>query len=116
VSDALQILEYLDVSGQSPYARWFARLNPAAAAKVTVALYRLAQGNFSNVKGVGGGVFEYKIDFGPGYRIYFGKDSDHIIILLGGSDKKRQAAAIANAQDAWMAYKKRKLKTDKNEE
>jgi putative addiction module killer protein len=112
--DVLQMLEYLDESGQSPFAQWFNRLNPAAAAKVTIALYRLEHGNFSNVKGVGAGVYEYKIDFGPGYRIYFGKDGERVIILLGGSDKKRQAVAIDNAQAAWAKYKKRKHKADRN--
>ena len=110
--DAIQILEYLDGTGESPFALWFDRLNSASAAKVTTALYRLRLGNFSNVKGVGAGVYEYKIDFGPGYRIYFGKDGDRIIILLGGSDKKRQAAAIGKAQSAWTAYKRRKAKPD----
>ena len=101
----IEILEYLDPTGRSPFARWFASLNPVAAARVTVALMRLAAGNFSNVKGVGAGVYEYRIDFGPGYRIYFGKDGAHIVILLGGSAKKRQSAAIADAQAAWAAYK-----------
>jgi putative addiction module killer protein len=66
----LEVREYLDPSGRSPYADWFDRLTSAAAAKVAVALVRLGQGNFSNVKGVGSGVCEYRIDFGPGYRIY----------------------------------------------
>ena len=57
---------------------------------MTTALRRLELGNFSNVKGVGGGVFEYRIDFGPGYRVYFGKDGDAVVILLGGGTKKRQ--------------------------
>ena len=112
VDDVLQVLEYVDAAGQSPFARWFDRLNSIAAAKVTIALYRLEHGNFSNVKGVGAGVYEYKIDFGPGYRIYFSKDGSRIIILLGGSDKKRQAAAIANAQTAWEKYKRRKPEAD----
>jgi putative addiction module killer protein len=112
--DVVQVLEYLDESGQSAFARWFNRLNPNAAAKVTMALYRLRQGNFSSVKGVGSGVYEYKIDFGPGYRIYFGKDGERVVILLGGSDKKGQAAAINNAQTAWAKYKKRKHKADRN--
>lgn len=111
-NDVLQVLEYVDAAGQSPYAKWFDRLNSTAAAKVTIALYRLRHGNFSNVKGVGTGVFEYKIDFGPGYRIYFGQEGDRIIILLGGSDKKRQAVAITNAQTAWELYRRRKRKTD----
>ncbi len=105
---AIRVVEYLDLQGKSPFARWFEDLNAEAAAKVTTALYRLAQGNFSNVKGVGGGVFEYRIDFGPGYRIYFGKDGDTVVILLGGSTKKRQQPAIAAAVDAWIACKRRK--------
>ena len=53
--------------------------------------------------------YECKIDFGPGYRVYFGKDGERVVILLGGSDKKRQSAAIAGAQAAWAAYKQAKL-------
>jgi putative addiction module killer protein len=58
--------------------------------------------------GVGSGVFEARIDFGPGYRIYFGKDGETVVILLGGSTKKRQSAAIAAAHKAWTDYKQRK--------
>jgi putative addiction module killer protein len=104
----IRVVEYLDVQGRSPFARWFESLNAEAAAKVTTALYRLAQGNFSNVKGVGSGVFEYRIDFGPGYRIYFGKDGETLVILLGGSTKQRQQAAIAAAASAWVTHKQRK--------
>jgi putative addiction module killer protein len=102
------IREFLDTSGRSPFARWFDALNAAAAARVTVALTRLGQGNFSNVEGVGSGVYELKIDFGPGYRVYFGKDGERIVILLGGSSKKRQSGAIVAAQAAWAEYKRRK--------
>jgi putative addiction module killer protein len=83
-------------------------LPAVAAARVTVALTRLSQGNFSNVEGVGAGVYEIKMDFGPGYRVYFGKDGDRLVILLGGSAKKRQGVAIAAAQSAWGEYKRRK--------
>jgi len=65
-------------------------LNSQAAAKVAAALIRLMAGNLSNVKGVGSGLFEYKIDFGPGYRIYFGKDGDRLVVLVGGGSKKHQ--------------------------
>ena len=64
--------------------------------------------NFSNVKGVGAGLFEYRIDFGPGYRVYFGKDGEHVVILLGGGTKKRQDRDIASAQERWQDYKERK--------
>lgn len=105
---AIRVLEYLDSSGRSPWRRWFNELDAIAAAKISTALYRLGQGNFSTVEGVGSGVFEAKIDFGPGYRIYFGKDGDAVVILLGGSTKKRQSAAIAAAHKAWDDYKRRK--------
>ena len=71
-------------------------------------MYRLAGGNFSNVKGVGAGVFERKLDFGPGYRIYFGKDGDTVVILLGGSSKQRQRDAIAAAKERWIDYRRRR--------
>lgn len=105
---SIQILEYLDAQGRSPYAKWFDGLNVPAAAKVAAALYRFAEGNFSNVKGVGSGVYERKIDFGPGYRIYFGKDGEAIVILLGGSSKQRQQDAIEAAKKRWMDYRRRK--------
>jgi len=104
----IRVAEYLDPSGRSSFRRWFDDLDATAAAKVSTALYRLGQGNFSNVKGVGSGVFEYRIDFGPGYRIYFGKDGATFVILLGGGTKKRQASAIAAAAGAWADYKRRK--------
>ena len=80
----------------------------AAAVKVVTAIHRMEQGNFSNVKGVGAGVYEYRITFGPGYRIYFGKDGDRLVILLAGGTKKRQDADIKAAQAYWRDYKRRK--------
>ena len=94
---AVRVLEYVDAEVRSPYGTWFDSLNAPAAAKVAAALYQLAAGNRSNVKGVGSGVFERKIDFGPGYRIYFAKDGDSVVILLGGSTKQRQQHAIETA-------------------
>jgi putative addiction module killer protein len=104
----IDVREYIDPRDRSPYGIWFDRLNPQAAAKVTTALTRLAGGNFSNVKGVGSGVFEYKVDFGPGYRIYFGKDGERLVILLGGGSKTRQHADIAAAHASWQEYRRRK--------
>jgi putative addiction module killer protein len=92
----------------SPFADWFAHLDTKAAAKVATSLIRLAGGNFSNVKGVGSGVFEYRIDSGPGYRVYFGKDGDRLVILLGGGTKKRQHYDINAALANWQDYKRRK--------
>ena len=104
----MQVLEYLDASGRSPFRRWFDGLDPLAAAKITIALARLELGNLSNVKGVGSGVLEARIDFGPGYRVYFGRDGDALVILLGGGTKQRQQNDIAVAQARWADYKRRK--------
>lgn len=68
----------------------------------------MSHGNFSNVKGVGAGVFESKIDFGPGYRVYFGKDGETLVILVGGGTKKRQSQDIEKAQRRWKDYRRRK--------
>ena len=106
----ITIREYLDSKGRSPFAKWFASLNAPAAAKVTTALIRMEQGNFSNSKGVGAGVYESRIDFGPGYRIYFGKDGESIVILLGGGTKKHQGEDILTARSCWQDFKARKLK------
>jgi putative addiction module killer protein len=72
---------------------------------VTTALYRVGLGNFSNVKGVSAGVFECKINFVPGYRVYFGKDGEQVVILLGGGRKQRQRIDISLALDRWEDYK-----------
>ena len=104
----IAIREYVDREGRSPYARWFDRLNAQAAAKVAMALVRLEQGNLSGIKGVGSGVFEHRIDFGPGYRIYLGKDGDTLVILLGGGTKRRQRQDIETAMGRWRDYKRRK--------
>jgi len=98
----------LDAEGESPFAHWFNGLDAMAGVKVATALYRLEQGNFSRVKGVGGSIYEYKISFGLGYRLYFGKDGEALIILLGGGSKKRQQADIAAALSCWQDYKWRK--------
>ena len=104
----LDVREYLSADGSSSYAKWFNDLNASAAARVTIAVTRMAQGNLSNAKSVGGGLQEYRIDFGPGYRIYFGRDGERLLILLGGGTKKRQRDDIRNAQALWDEYRRRK--------
>jgi putative addiction module killer protein len=75
---------------------------------VSVVLIRISNGNLSNTKAVGAGVAEYKLDWGPGYRIYFGREGDRLIILLGGGTKQRQSRDIAEATSRWLNYKKRR--------
>jgi len=104
----VEIREYRDHDGDSPFGEWRGKLDAAARQKVTRAVFRVGLGNFSNVKGVGGGVLECKINFGPGYRVYFGKDGEEIVILPGGGTKKRQENDIHVALDRWEDYKRRK--------
>jgi putative addiction module killer protein len=104
----VHLREYLDCNGRSPFAEWRSELDPEARRKVTTALYRVGLGNFSTVQGVGAGVFECRINFGPGYRVYFGKDGEQIVVLLGGGTKHRQQNDIGLAHGRWEDYKKRK--------
>jgi putative addiction module killer protein len=103
-----ELRAYIDEKGNRPFDKWFEGLDHSAAARVTTALTRLELGNVSNVKSLGAGVYECKIDFGPGYRIYFGAYGDQLVILVGGGSKKRQSADIAAAKSRWADYKRRK--------
>ena len=111
----VDIREYHDHAGHSPFREWFDRLNSEASRKVTTALYRMGLGNFSNAKGVGPGVYECRINFGPGYRVYFGKDDERIVILLGGGTKQRQQDDIRLAVERWGDYKRRKKEQKEGE-
>jgi putative addiction module killer protein len=107
----IEIEEYLTESGKSPFAAWFNALDPQAAAIIAVGLARLADGNTSKVEPIGEGAGELKINCGPGYRVYFGRDDKALVILLGGGTKRRQSADIADALAHWRDYKARKAKT-----
>jgi putative addiction module killer protein len=104
----LEVRYYVRDDGRSPYAEWFASLDSAARTKVAAAAFRIGQGNLSNVKPIGEGVLEFRVNFGPGYRVYFGRDGDVLIILLTGGTKKRQQRDIEAATEFWRAYKRAK--------
>ena len=112
----IELRYYLASDGKSPFEKWFASLDGTASAKVTVAVTRLAQGNLSNVKSVGEGVLEYRIDWGAGYRVYFGRDGDSLVILLTGGTKQRQQKDIETAKELWADYKRRRPKVRRRDE
>src|SRR5579862_2432363 len=87
---AFAVVEYVGEDGSNPYKRWFDGLHPQAATKVAAARARLELGNTSNVKRIGA-ISEYRIDWGPGYRLYLAIEGDTLIILLGGGTKKGTA-------------------------
>ena len=92
---------------QTPtYARWFARLrDERAKARVLARVRRLALGNIGDARSVGGGVSELRIDYGPGYRIYFAWRGVALVLLLTGGDKSRQWADIAKARELAAQWK-----------
>lgn len=104
----MRVLEYLTIDGTSPFAGWFHDLNAPAAAKIAMILQRMESGNLGECKSVGAGVVERKIDFGPGYRVYFGRDGGDLVILLAGGTKQTQPRDVATAQARWADYKRRK--------
>lgn len=89
----MDIHEYITEDSTNPYQKWFDTLNPVAAAKITVAKARLALGHVSNIKWFDG-IGECRIDWGPGYRIYLAQDGKKLIVLFGGSTKKKNSNKI----------------------
>ncbi len=104
----IEVREYVDAHGKIPYRDWIVQLDTTTRVRVVTAVLRVEQGNFAAAKSVGSGVSELRLDFGPGYRIYFGRDGERLVVLLGGGSKKRQQADIAAAHALWIEYKKRK--------
>jgi putative addiction module killer protein len=104
----IEVLEYVDSAGRIPYRNWIAKLDVGTRARVLATVLRIECGNFSVARGVGSGVSELRLDFGPGYRVYFGRDGERLVILLGGGTKQRQQTDIEAARWLWAEYKKRK--------
>lgn len=108
--DRIEVVEYETEEGHCPFADWFSELDGRTAARVRAVIARMETGNFSEVKPVGEGVAERRIDFGPGYRLDFGQDGACLVILLMGGTKKRQHRDIDRAKMYWNDYKRRKIK------
>jgi putative addiction module killer protein len=107
MSALFEIREYTE-GARSPFAQWFNDLDPVTAARVDRYIRRLESGNFGAAKVLGEGVSELRLDFGPGYRVYFGRDGKTLIILLGGGSKRRQDADITAAIARWKRYQQAK--------
>lgn len=104
---------YQTEEGKRPFDAWLRGLRDTRARqRVRARINRLRLGNFGDHKTVGDGVFELRIDYGPGYRVYFGRDGNEIIILLIGGDKRKQDRDIETAKDFWADYKTRESEDD----
>lgn len=100
------VREYVDDSGQIPFRDWLNELDIAIRARVQARILRFETGNLGDHKEVGGGVWEARLDFGPGYRLYFGRSGREVVLLLTGGDKKSQAKDIKRARAFWLQYLK----------
>ena len=102
----LTIREYLDESGRSSFRGWLEALDSATRARVQARILRFETGNLGDHKQVGDGVWEARLAFGPGYRVYFGRSGRELVLLLLGGDKSPQRKDIKRAKEAWTTYQK----------
>ena len=101
----IEIKEYLTAAGRSPFADWLLALKDAPTrARVLARLNRIRLGNFGDTKHVGQGLYEFRLAFGPGYRIYYSRDGDTVILLLCAGSKRTQRKDIERAQAYWRDY------------
>jgi len=104
----MEITLYVTKEGKVPFTEWLNQLKDRKArAKIRVWLNRIQLGNLGDHKSVGAGVFELRLTYGPGYRVYFGKVRNQIVLLLFGSDKARQQAGVVQAKAYWEDYRSR---------
>ncbi len=99
-----EVVEYVDNAGRNAFREWLRTLDRTTFARIAAVVARMKEGNFGDVQPIGSGLSETRLHFGPGYRIYFGREGRDIVILLGGGSKKRQAQDIADAHRRWEEY------------
>jgi putative addiction module killer protein len=105
------VLVYRTREGRLPFDEWLRELRDQnAVARVLARIGRVRQGNMGDGKPVGEGVFELRVDYGPGYRVYFGQKGSTLVILLCGGDKRTQQRDIRLAQEYWSDYESRERK------
>ncbi len=105
-----EVQDYLTPEGVDPYAKWLAGLaDRQARARVLVRVLRMATGNFGDCKPLHGGVWELRIDHGPGYRVYYAQAGKRLVLLLAGGDKRRQQADIEAAIERWNDWQHRRM-------
>jgi putative addiction module killer protein len=105
----VEVRQYQTVDGRRPIAEWLDGLrNGVARARIIARLDRLTVGLKGDWKSVGDGVYELRINFGPGYRVYYGHDGSALILLLCGGEKRTQVRDIERAHAYWKDYKTRR--------
>jgi len=103
-----QVIEYLNSEGKDPYREWLAGLaDRQARARILTRINRLEAGSFGDCKPLAAGVWELRIDWGPGYRVYYARAGRRLILLLAGGDKRKQQADINAAISYWKDWQDR---------
>jgi putative addiction module killer protein len=105
--ESFTLLEYQDREGRHVLSQWRASIDPGADARIVRALARMAAGNPGDAKALGGGLYERRIDWGPGYRLYYARVADRVVVMLGGGTKRSQTRDIATARRRWADYQVR---------
>lgn len=106
---SFEIRLYRSAAGGEPFTEWLSDLpDRQARARILARLERLEAGNFGDAKFLRDGVSEMRIDWGPGYRVYFGRDGRTVIVLLCGGDKRKQDADIKKAVELWQEFANRR--------
>lgn len=100
----MRVREFVTADGTAPFREWLLGLDRVTRARLQARVLRFEDGNFGDVKGVGGGVLEARVMFGAGYRIYFGRDGEALVLLLVGGSKASQTQDIRQAQAYWREY------------
>ena len=108
MTSKLVVKEYLTAEGKNPFRTWLSTLDMAVSQRIQARILRLETGNLGDVKGLRGGIFEARIAFGPGYRIYFGRDELTSVLILLGGDKSHQSKDILRARYYWVDYLERR--------
>ena len=108
---SFDVQSYLTAEGRSPYANWLIGLkDKQARARVLVRINRMSAGIFGDCKPIDQGVWELRIDWGPGYRVYYAQAGQKLILLLAGGDKRKQQADITHALNYWNDWQQRRTK------
>ena len=111
-----EIRRYRTTTGVEPFTQWLSELpDRQARARILARLERIEVGNFGDVKVLRDGVSELRIDWGPGYRVYFGRDGRTLIVLVCGGDKRKQRTDIKRAVELWQEYEERKKRAPRGQ-
>ena len=101
----IEVVHYITKDGRDHFGDWLHQQHDQVLARVQQRIDRVRRGNFGDHKSLGAGLSELRISHGPGYRVYYGRDGQHVVVLLAGGTKQRQAHDIQRSHAHWRAYK-----------